>query len=108
MVMAHGFSRKEVTGILSDYRKSSLIDQPTKAILDYAHKLTLQPNRMTEADIRALREHGLTDEKILEATMVAATFNMMDRLADALGAPVEQLQDNIEKIQKARGSRRIM
>jgi len=39
---------------------------------------------------------------------VAAAFSMMDRLADALGARVERLQDKFEKIQKARGSKKII
>jgi len=44
---------------------------------------------MTEQDTHRLREVGLSDEAILEAAEVAAWFNYVNRLADALGVELE-------------------
>lgn len=55
----------------------------------YAEKLTLHPAQMTEADIIALRELGLDDRSIHDATQVISYFNYINRIADALGVERE-------------------
>ena len=52
---------------------------------------------MTEEDIQSLKDLGYTDEDVLEATEVIALFNFLDRIADALGAPVENLRQAMSK-----------
>jgi uncharacterized peroxidase-related enzyme len=71
-----------------DYREAKL-DTKTRAMCDYAVKLTRDPASATEADIRALRTAGLTDEEIHDSTQVIALFNYYTRLADALGVEPE-------------------
>lgn len=93
MVMAQGHTLEEVESILEDVEGSTLIDEKTKALLHHAEKVTRHAYKVTEADIEALRELGLSDEEILEATFVITWFNMFTRLADALGAPVENLRE---------------
>lgn len=44
---------------------------------------------MTEADIIALRELGMSDTMIHDATQVIAYFNYINRIADALGVEKE-------------------
>ncbi len=73
--------------IMHDYTQADL-DAPTRAMLDYATKLTREPTSMQEADVEALREHGLSDEQILSVALIACTFNFMTRLADGLGVEV--------------------
>ena len=92
MVMAQGFSQGDVKNILDDIEKTTLIDDKTKAILRFSEKVTLHAYKVTEADIQSLRDLGYTDDDVLEATEVIALFNFLDRIADALGAPVENLQ----------------
>ena len=72
---------------MHDYRNADL-DPVTRAMLDYATKLTREPTNMAEADVVALREHGLTDEQILSVVLITCTFNFMTRLADGLGVEV--------------------
>ena len=48
--------------------------------------------------IDELRKHGCSDEELFETVAVTALFNFMDRMADALGAPVEGFQDMIENM----------
>jgi uncharacterized peroxidase-related enzyme len=55
------------------------------ALLRYVRKLTLEPQRMAEADILALREAGASDGEIFEANQVCAYFNYSNRLLNGLG-----------------------
>ena len=82
--------------VMHDYSNADL-DPQTRAILDYATKLTREPANMEEADVIKLREHGLTDEQILSVVLIACTFNFMTRLADGLGVEVpEERQKYVE------------
>ena len=82
--------------IMHDYRNADL-DQQTRAMLDYATKLTREPTNMQEADVITLREAGLTDEQILSVVLITCTFNFMTRLADGLGVEVpEERQKYVE------------
>jgi alkylhydroperoxidase family enzyme len=93
MAMAQGLTREQVQQILADEAGSDLIDAPTKMLLQLAEKVTRQAHQVTPTDIDALRQAGLDDGAIFEAVAVTALFNYMDRMADALGAPVEGFQD---------------
>jgi len=44
---------------------------------------------------------GLTVALMLRAIRVASLFNFMDRMADALGAPVVGFQEMIKQMQKS-------
>ena len=98
MVMALGFSRLDVQNILADVDNTTLIDDKTRKLLQLAGKITKHAFKVTESDIQALRDIDCTDEEIFEAIAVASLFNYMDRVADALGAPVEGFQDMIEQM----------
>jgi uncharacterized peroxidase-related enzyme len=60
-----------------------------RALLAYAMKLTRTPAAMKEADVDALREHGLDDRAIVDANQVVAYFNYVNRVADGLGVELE-------------------
>ena len=92
MVMAQGFSQDDVKNILDDIETTTLIDEKTKAVLRFSEKVTRHAYKVTEADIQSLRDLGYSDADVLEATEVVALFNFLDRIADALGAPVENMQ----------------
>ena len=74
-----------------------LIDDPenadmpprTRAIIDYALKLTDTPAAMCRDDVERLREVGLDDRAILDLNMIAGYFAFVNRLADGLGVPLE-------------------
>ena len=48
---------------------------------------------MSATALVALKQAGCSEEDIFEAIAVAALFNFMDRMADALGAPLEGFQE---------------
>lgn len=76
------------------------LDARARALLAYAEKLTLRPADMAEGDLAPLREAGLSDEDILDATMITSYYGYMNRIVDALGvglAPEQvKLQEEIE------------
>ena len=54
-------------------------------MLDFAVKLTVAPYKHTRADVEKLRAVGFDDTGILQITLIAAYFNYINRVADALG-----------------------
>jgi uncharacterized peroxidase-related enzyme len=68
-----------------DWRQAPL-DAADRAILEYAEKLTLKSSRMLREDVDALRAAtGFDDRGVLQVTLIAAFFNYVSRVADALG-----------------------
>jgi uncharacterized peroxidase-related enzyme len=59
------------------------------ALLRYVRKLTLEPQRIQQADIEALRAAGAEDGEILEANQVCAYFNYSNRLLNGLGVTTD-------------------
>ena len=77
-----------VSDLEEDYANAELSPRE-RAILDYAVKLTLRPSTMSEGDVHALREVGLTDSAILDACQVTSYYNYVNRLAGGLGVELE-------------------
>ena len=67
-----------------DYRHTDLAPR-TRAMLDYAIKITRQSVECTEADIENLRGHGYSDEDISDIINTAAIYNFNNRVANASG-----------------------
>lgn len=59
------------------------------ALLIYVRKLTLQPQKMAEADVVACRAAGCADAEIFEANQVCAYFNYSNRLLNGLGVTTQ-------------------
>ena len=60
-----------------------------RALCDHAVKLTREPARIVQADIDRLRELGLSDRAINDATQVISFFNYINRIAEGLGVDLE-------------------
>ena len=67
-----------------DHTQAELSAQD-RAMLDFAACLTTQPARMTPDDLGRLRAAGFDDRAVLQITLIAAWFNYINRVADALG-----------------------
>ncbi len=74
--------------IKTDYTAATLKDVD-RALCDHAVKLTLTPGAMTEGDVKRLRDLGLSDRAITDATQVISFFNYINRVADGLGVDLE-------------------
>ena len=57
--------------------------QQARAMLDCAHKLTVAPAEVGDADRARLRKAGFTERAIWDIAEVAAFFNFTNRLATA-------------------------
>ena len=92
--MAHGGTLRQYSDdsdlashVMHDYTKASL-DSQTRAMLDFAVKLTKEPWSMHESDVQKLRSLGLSDEQTLSVVLITCMFNFMTRLANGLGVEV--------------------
>ena len=54
-------------------------------MLDFTARLTTAAYKMTPDDLARLRAVGFDDTAILQITLIAAWFNYINRVADALG-----------------------
>jgi len=73
-----------VRAIQEDYDHAPL-SAADRAMLDFVGKITLDPVAIRPADHDELRGHGFDDRAILQITLIAAWFNYVNRVADALG-----------------------
>ena len=73
-----------VQALEADYKSAPITDQE-RAMLDHAVKLTKDATKVSRADIDRLRTAGFNDQAILQITLIAAWFNYINRVADALG-----------------------
>lgn len=62
-----------------------------RAIIIFALKVAKDPQGLTADDYDKVREHGVTDEDILEIILVTAVAVMADTIADALKIQVEPM-----------------
>lgn len=74
--------------VVRDWRKAGL-NVVDMALCAYAEKLTLNPSAMGADDVQTLRDLGLDDRAIHDATQIIAYFNYINRIADALGVQPE-------------------
>jgi len=62
-------------------------------MLDYALELTEDPASLCADDVGRLRDAGFDDRSILDINLVTGYYAFVNRLADGLGVPLEDLWD---------------
>ncbi|MEN0050199.1 MAG: hypothetical protein AAF806_24250 [Bacteroidota bacterium] len=73
--------------VLEDY-KNAPVGEHLRVTLAFLEKLSLQPHKLTYADLQPMKDIGLSNEVIVEAAEVCMTFAIMNRLVDAFGFEV--------------------
>ena len=73
-----------VTALERDYTTAPITGKE-RAMIDYVVKLTKDATTVRKDDHARLRAAGLDDKAILQITLIAAWFNYINRVADALG-----------------------
>lgn len=68
----------------TDYTKAPLTPAE-RVMVDYVVQLTRDATKISRADHERLRQAGFDDKAILQITLIAAWFNYINRVADALG-----------------------
>lgn len=71
-----------------DWQQAEL-NETDRVMLQYAHKLTMEPWKMIEADVIALRSVGFSDKDILDINQIVGYYAYVNRLADGLGVELE-------------------
>jgi alkylhydroperoxidase family enzyme len=66
------------------------LDLKTRALLEYAEKLTSEPMTIEDRDIDALAAAGWDDRGIRELTRLIAFYNFSGRLEAASGLPRDE------------------
>ena len=64
-------------------------DARLRALLQYAERLALRPGDMDESHVQELRDVGLNDREVHDATQVVSYFSYINRIADGLGVDLE-------------------
>ena len=67
-----------------DYSRAP-ISEAERVMLDYVVQVTQDATRIAPSDHDRLRAVGFDDRAILQITLIAAWFNYINRVADALG-----------------------
>ena len=91
-VMAHGLvlldnfvAPDELAAIVTDHHAAGL-DAVDVAVMDLADKVADDAASVTEADIDALRAHGLSDTEIFDVVAAAAARCFFSKAVDGVGA----------------------
>jgi uncharacterized peroxidase-related enzyme len=69
--------------LATNYRNADLTAR-RRAMLDFAVKLAVEPQRIEDDDLAELRAHGFDDEDIWDIAAVTALFALSNRLAHVL------------------------
>jgi uncharacterized peroxidase-related enzyme len=73
-----------VEALEKDYTTAPISEQD-RVMLDYVIKVTKDATKVWKDDHERLRAAGFDDRGILQITLIAAWFNYINRVADALG-----------------------
>ncbi len=76
---------EETIGLLMAADGLETLEPRLSNIVRHAEKLTMAPGAMTESDLGELRAEGLSDDDILDLTLIVGYFNFVNRIAVGLG-----------------------
>ncbi|MCP3394972.1 peroxidase-related enzyme [Bradyrhizobium sp. CCGB12] len=80
-----------------NYRKADITDRQ-KAMLDFAVRVSIEAQKVSESDFAALKAHGFTEEDIWDIAAISAFFGLSNRLAN-----VTSMRPNAEFYSMGRG-----
>lgn len=69
--------------MLADF-ESAPISERLRAVLAFLKQVTLHPEQVQSTHVLRARQAGVSDAALTDALYVAALFNTIDRIADAL------------------------
>ncbi len=73
-----------IAALRADYRTAPISDSE-KLMCEYVVQMTKDATKIHPGNHARLREAGFDDRAILQITLIAAWFNYINRVADALG-----------------------
>lgn len=101
--LAHGrilrerfYSAGQMVAIAEDYTAAPL-EPADVAIMRFAEKVAGDASAITDADVQALRDHGLSDTDISEVASAAAARCFFSKLLDAVGAEPDSAYTELDR-----------
>lgn len=88
-LVAHGAAVRQMSGdpelgeMLAINHRVARLSRRHRAMLDFAHKLTITPAEVGEPDRAKLRRAGFSERDLWDVIEVAAFFNLTNRVATA-------------------------
>lgn len=73
--------------------RTAPVAEALRMTLGFLEKMTLRPGELSPADAEAVLAAGVSRDALLDAIHVSALFNMIVRLAEALGWDVPPFED---------------
>ena len=73
-----------VAAVRTDFR-TAVVDEPDRVMMEYADEITRDATQIGPEHHARLRAAGFDDRGMLQITLIAAWFNYINRVADALG-----------------------
>ncbi len=87
--------RDRVERLAQDPRDTRVnLSEEDLALVDLAERVAHGFGEITDGDVDALRDIGLTDEEVLDATLVASYFCFVNRVVTVLGVEEEEETDD--------------
>jgi uncharacterized peroxidase-related enzyme len=78
----------ELAAIVTDHHGAGL-DPVDVAVMDLADKVALDATSVTQADVDALRSHGLSDAEVFDVIAAAAARCFFSKVLDGVGAQAD-------------------
>lgn len=79
-----------VNTLIKDFNQANLSEKDWM-LCAYAQELTLEPQKFEKGNfVEPMKRKGITDREILDATLVVAYFNFVNRLVLGLGVKLEE------------------
>lgn len=86
----HFWNDQDRVDRLADDYGDAVLNEPDVALCRYAHDLTVRPSAISEEDhIHRLKNAGIEERALLDAALVVAYFNFVNRLVLGLGVELE-------------------
>ncbi len=93
---AHVRNHVLVNSIKADFRDAP-VSSRDRVMLEYAAKLTGQPEQVGEDDVKRMRLEGFSDDEILRVNLITSYFNFVNRIVSGLGVPLEDAEERVYK-----------
>lgn len=80
-----GLNNTDVDRVAELDLEHAKLTEKERALLAFVKVLTLEPAKVRDSHVEAMRKVGWTDEEIFEGAFITALFAFFNRMADAYG-----------------------
>lgn len=95
MLRKNFFNAEQLIAIANDYHNAGL-DPAEVAMMSFAEKVILDQHSIVQQDVDGLRNHGFSDEEILDIVLAASARAFYTKVLDSLGAEPDEAYLDLE------------